>query len=156
MERVSKKNTKFSISDNLTKVFIVKGLDKEYLPNDLIPTSYISFSYYKKEDIPTEVLPYPTLNKINTINGVLYENTLHFSILDNLVEDNIYSSIYGEKGYLISIYIDDILLETLFTTSSSFDIPLSMNGIYQIEVVETFKENHKLKGDPYRITYNFE
>ena len=155
LELVSNKNRTFNISNNLTKVYVVQGLDKAYLPNEITPSRYISFSYYKKEDIPNEVLPYPALNKINNINCVLYENILHFSILDSLEKDNIYSTFYGEKGYIISIYFSTILIESFFTTSSEFEVPVSTNGTYEIEISETFKNNINLKGDPYRITYLF-
>lgn len=149
-------NTKqFNLSKNLTKVYVVKGLEKDYIPNELVPSNYIDFSYYKKEDIPSEILPYPILNKIDNINGILYENTIYFSILNKLEFDNIYSTFFGEKGYLIYVYKDNELLETIFTTNNDFEIDISNNGLLEFVICESFKNNHNLKGDPYRITYYF-
>ena len=83
------------------------------------------------------------------------ENTIYFSILNKLEFDNIYSIFFGEKGYLIYVYKDNELLETIFTTNNDFEIDISNNGLLEFVICESFKNNHNLKGDPYRITYYF-
>lgn len=156
LEKVSNKNTEFEISNNLVKVNIVKGLDKPYLPNEYVPNNYISFSYYKKEDIPTEVLPLPILEKVSNTSAVLYENTLRLSILDPIVKDEIYSTFYGEKGYLIRIYLQSVLFSETFITTTEFETQITSVGSYEIEIFVTFKNNNKLKGDSFRTTYFLE
>lgn len=155
MEQISNKNTSFEISNNLVKAYVVKGLSKSYIPNELTPSKYISFAYYKKEDLPSETLPYPILNKINMINGVLYENILCFSILDKMEKDNIYSTFFGEKGYQIDVYLNSISIDHFFITSSEFEVAILEKGTYEIYVSESFKNNTKLKGDSYKITFTY-
>ncbi|MDD6302469.1 MAG: transglycosylase domain-containing protein [Bacillales bacterium] len=151
---VSNKNEHFNISENLTKVFVVKHQEKAYLPNEYTPSKYISFAYYKKEDIPNEVLPYPILNPINNVNVYQMENSIYISILDTIKEDNIYSNFYGNKGYLITISNEDYFQE-LFIESNEVECNLPHPGIYEIKIVETFKENYSLKGDSYDLIFTY-
>ena len=149
------KKQNFEITNNLTKVYVVKGLDKAYLPNDIVPSKYIDFAYYKKDDIPSEILPYPTFNKIEDINVVLYENTLYFSILNSNITNDLYSSFYGDKGYLLEVKINDKIIQNFYTTSE-IEFSLEEKGEYQFSLSESYKNNYKLKGDSYQITYLLE
>ena len=153
IEKVEKKHQEFDISPSLTKVYVVTNLDKPYIPNELVPNKYISFAYYKKEDIPTNVLPYPSFNKLENINCILSEKTLCFSILDSKVENDLYSTFYGDKGYLINIYLDDELYTSSFYLDTYFEIVLDTPGLYRFDIFESYKDNSKLKGEPYSFTY---
>ena len=153
IQKIEKKHQEFEISSSLTKVYVVTNLDKQYIQNELVPNKYISFAYYKKEDIPSTILPYPTFNTLSNINCVLYEKSLCFSILDVKVENDIYSTFYGDKGYVVNIYINDELYQTSFYSDTYFEITLNDPGLYKFEICESYKDNYKLKGEPYSFTY---
>ena len=154
ISKMENKSSSFEISKNLTKVYVVTHLDKEYIPNDLVPSKYINYAYYKKEDIPKEVSPYPTLSSIDSINTILCENTACFSILNHNIVNDLYSTFYGDKGYLFNIYLDSKLIDSLFTTEPYLEVELVEKGIYEVDVLITYQNNHNIKGDPYRITYS--
>lgn len=147
IKKLEKENNSFSYSSNLTKVNIVKNLNNYYLPNELIPSSYIVSASFKKGQEPKETLPLPTFNKIEDVTIIAAENELLIDINQELIKDDLYEPIFGERVYLIT-YEDENTLENTFTTSSFCSIPLYSDS-FTITITETFKNNNKICGDSF-------
>lgn len=148
IEKAAIKHKQFTYSKELSKIEVIKGLDKFYLPNQLVPSNFISYAYFKKEDIPYEVLPLPIYNDIKDVTILFLNDKIVVEINDSLTEDLIYTSFFGERGYLFEITLKDQKL-SFFTSSNQIEIPVVESQILSIEISESFKERHDLKGTPY-------
>ena len=62
---------------------------------------------------------------------------------------------YGDKGYLLEVKINDKIIQNFYTTSE-IEFSLEEKGEYQFSLSESYKNNYKLKGDSYQITYLLE
>lgn len=142
----------FSYPNTLHKINVVKGLTPFYLPNDLIPSNFISYAYFKKENIPTTILPYPEFSPLENISLITFGHNLSIDINETLIEDDIYSKIFSDRGFLISIYQEDNLVYEVFTTDLHLEIPL-LSDLYHLEIKETYKEKLDLHGPVYELDF---
>ncbi len=152
MEKISSKSKSFNYEANLQKVEVVKGLEKFYLPNSFVPSQFISYAYFRKEEIPTEILPNPEFEILDNINVNFLDNSISMSILNELKEDEIYTTFFGNRGYLFKIKTFDEEYE-IFVDGYNLEIQELPQEIESIEIYETFKNNHNLHGEPYILTF---
>ena len=97
------------LSNEVVGVNIVKGT--ELLPDSYTPSNMIVKAYFKKENIPTEIISALPLNSIKNIDLIIYEDIIDitftdYSLLDiTQKEKTIYSNekVYGEIEYVIEI-----------------------------------------------------
>lgn len=149
MTYIANKNTKIKMDSSLEKVYVVKHLDELYYPNEYIPSSYIDYAYVDKSTIIKE-LPPLNLTSFSDCKTLALENEIIISINSPLVNDDIYTRIYGEKCYLYKIYyIDRTEEKTTFDSFISIDTSNEMP--YKIEVSETFSSNTSLHSKPFEI-----
>lgn len=149
MNFVANKNKKIKIDPSLKKIYIVKHLDKMYYPNEYIPSSYIDYIYVDGNEEINE-LPPLNLNSIEKCKTLILENEIMISLDHQLINDDIYVRIYGQKCYLYKIYYKNRQEEK--TTFSSFiSIDTSIEMPYKIEVREVFSNNTSLQSFPLEI-----
>lgn len=152
LTKLELENNKFNKSNNLTSINIVKNIPGYYLPNELIPSSYIVSASFKKGNEPTKTLPLPTFNIINDVNIISLEKELHININHQLIKDDLYQPIFGERVYLIT-YEDNEKLENYFINSTFAVLPLNSDN-FTITITETYKNNTKICGESYIFNYN--
>ena len=145
-------NEIISCPDTLTKVQIVKGVNGNYLPNELIPNNFIVYASFRKDMIPNTILPLPSFKDIEDTNIILNNDTLQLQIHHNLENDELYTPIFGEKVYMIT-YEDETSFNTYITKESTILLPYNKKS-FTINIVETFKNNNKLTSSPCEIKYN--
>ena len=152
LEKLEQKNNHFIQSNNISKVNIVKNIPEYYLPNELIPSSYIVSASFKKGKEPTKILPLPEFTKINDVNIITTGDELQINISHELIDDTLYQPIFGERGYLIT-YEDENTLDNYFTTSN-FHYLTKYDESFKITITETFKNNTKICGESYVFNYS--
>lgn len=144
-------NKKFNKSKNITSVQIVKNIPKLYLPNSLIPSSYIVNASFKKGQEPTEILPLPRFTKIENVNILAINNKLQINIDHPLEDDELYKNIFGKKVYLIT-YETNLTLETKIIPSNTFELDF-LNNDFTITITETFENNTIISGESYIFSF---
>lgn len=147
LERLELKRQKFSLPDSLVEINIVKGIPGNYLPNELVPTSSIVAATFRKDEIPTKVLPNPIFQKIDKVDIIATDETLEIDIKSELVDDELYKYIFGKKVYLVT-YEDS---ETI-TTETYLTNHIIINNYkksFTITICETFENNQKITGEPF-------
>ncbi len=152
MEKVSGANQKFTYSSSLEKVSVVKGLEKFYIPNSIVPSQFVSYAYFRKEEIPTEILPYPDFTPLANINVSILNSSISISILDELGEDEIYTHFFGDRGYLFTIKTFDDEYQ-VFAKSYNLEIPENISNIESVTIQETYENNYNLHGEDYYLTF---
>ena len=138
---------------SLTEVNIVKGINKNYLPNEYVPTAYIVTASFKNDDIPTEVLPLPTLKEIENIEILSTEESLFINIQHQLNDDELYLPFFGKKSYILTFSGEDFSETHVFQTNT-----LELNNYkksFTLTIAETFENNTKLTSNPYIFNYDF-
>jgi len=152
LEKLELKNKKFDMPSSLTKISIVKGIPGNYLPNELVPSSYIVEATFKKENVPYEVLPLPQLKKIEQVNIIATEDSLEIDISHELIDDELYKYLFGKKVYLIT-YEDEDQIETNTYQTNHITIE-NYRKSFKISICEAFENNQKLTGDIYEFNFN--
>ena len=86
------KESNFEPTDKLYKVGVVRGVYPYRLPDEYTPSHMIVYGYFKKEEIPTEVIKPEPLPEIKNILVTQYEDTLKiiFEIDENVVKEKEY------------------------------------------------------------------
>lgn len=144
MQRCEIKNQSFTMPDTLTKQNVVVNKDGTFLPNSFVPKNYLKTITVRKNNTITKVLDSPIFNELY-LNVMNLEDELFFSLPK--LEEDVYSTFYGKKGYLINYYDLDNNKEEIFMTSNEFFITLK-NDFYIIEIMETYENNYELHGSP--------
>lgn len=152
LRKLELKNEIISSPDTLTKVPIVKGVNGNYLPNELIPNNFIVYASFKKDMIPNTILPLPSFKEIEDVNIILTNDLLQLQIHHLLENDELYLPIFGEKVYMIT-YEDESSSNTYITTESTILLPYNKKS-FTINIVETFKNNNKLTSKPLEVKYD--
>lgn len=152
LTKLELKNYSITSPSTLTKVAIVKGVNGNYIPNELIPNNLIVYASFKKDMIPNTILPLPTLKEIEDVNVILNNDILQIQIHHQLQNDELYLPIFGEKVYMVT-FEDEFSFSTYITNESTISIPYNKKS-FTINIVETFKNNNKLTSKPYSLNYN--
>ena len=115
------KESKFDEVETLYKVGVVRGVYPYVLPDELTPAHLISYGYFKKEEIPSEIIKPEPLPKINNILIVQIDDVIRivFDIDEKIVQEKEYGKklfsnedIYGKIQYNIKIGKDKIVKST--------------------------------------------
>ena len=89
------KASKFEPSDSLYRVGVVRGVYPYKLPDEYTPSHMIVYGYFKKEEIPTEIIKPDPLPEIKNIFVVQVDDTIRiiFEIEENVVKEKEYGKI---------------------------------------------------------------
>lgn len=142
----------FNSNKNISSVSIVKNTPEYYLPNELIPSSYIVSASFKKGNEPTKVLPLPQFEKIEDVNIISYNSTLEIDVKNELIEDKLYKNIFGDRVFLVT-YEDNNHLDTYIFKSNHFSLN-TINENFKLTITETFENNTKVAGESYIFEFN--
>ncbi len=151
LQRLELKGNDFPLVEGLKQVMIVKGIPGNYLPNELVPSSYIVKATFKENDVPTTILPSPKLNDISHVDIIATSDNLEIDIKDELIQDELYKYLFGEKVYLLT-YEDENTLQTIPYKNNHITIPNKQKN-FTITICETFENNQKLTGTPYTFEF---
>ncbi len=149
LTELDSKNHHIIIPDTLKEISIVKGIEKNYLPNEYIPSSYIKTGHFYKNEIPTETLPLPNFPSITGIKGFIFDDEIEIIIEYNANGNDIfdYNKLFGNYGFLISYQIDEQSYQQ-FTSINKITIPYSSEMV-EIVITPCFEKNIKIAGTPY-------
>ena len=149
MENFATDNNKLKVPNTLMKVNIVKGVEDNYLPNHLIPNSYISSGYFYENEVPTKTIPLPSFPLIKEIKSYIFDDEIE--LIFGLNESNLdvfdYQKIYGEYGFLIEAKINGEEFK-IFTKQNKTTIPYLME-MMEIKITSCFENNNSIQGNPY-------
>lgn len=142
----------FNTNSNISQVNIVKNAPDYFLPNELIPSSYIVTASFKKGNEPINVLPLPQFQKIEDVNIISYNSTLEIDVKNELIEDELYKNIFGDRVFLLT-YEDYEHLDTYIFKSNHFSINITEPN-FKLSITETFENNTKIAGESYLFEFN--
>lgn len=153
MSKYSNKE-KFTYSDKLKEVYVVKGLEETYYPNEYIPSRNIGKTLIDPSKINIKTLPSISIEEIDKVTIYSSNSTGVFQVKTPIKEDEIYSSIYGNKTYGLKVITPSSQSEELYSADGYFEYEYKEKGKYQLEFFVTFSNNTSLKGSSYN-TYLF-
>lgn len=132
MERACIKGENYRQPAEVVKVPLVKYADDAYLPNTLIPSSYVLETYVRNgrsfEAYPLPVFPSaePTV--------FLFHDSLAMTLPPLGPGDRVYEKIYGPLGYHIEIRRRGTVLTKTFITGESYTYPDADPSTLEYEV----------------------
>lgn len=152
MEQIDK-NNKFSYSNKLKEVAIVKGLNDTYFPNEIIPSNSIDYTLIDPTKINIKTLPNINIEQIDDVDIFYSINNVVFQVKTPLIEDIIYENIFGKKLYQLTITDPDLDKEIIVSEDGFFDYYPIKKGEYLFELTITFSNNNSLFSKPYSYSF---
>ncbi|MGM9858180.1 MAG: transglycosylase domain-containing protein [Bacilli bacterium] len=146
---INNKKSTYQVPSSLQKQYIVKGVEGTYIPNKLIPSSYVVEGYFKKDEMTYEVLPLPKFPSVYDIKLFNFDSEYLLMFEHHNLENDIfdYQKIYGKKGFFIKYRTDDNE-EILFTTNNMIEIK-SDKKIREFEIIPGFKNDITISAKSY-------
>ena len=138
----------------LKEVYVVKGLEETYYPNEYIPSRNIGKTLIDPSKINIKTLPSISIEEIDKVTIYSSNSIGVFQVKTPIKEDEIYSSIYGNKTYGLKVITPSSQSEELYSEDGYFEYEYKEKGKYQLEFFVTFSNNTSLKGSSYN-TYLF-
>ncbi|MDY5853763.1 MAG: transglycosylase domain-containing protein [Bacilli bacterium] len=144
----NKKST-YEVPSSLQKQYIVKGVDGTYIPNKLVPSSYVVEGYFKKDEMTYNILPLPKFPSVYDIKVFNFNDEYILMFEHDKYENDIfnYQKIYGQKGFFIKYKTDD-KEEILFTTNNMIELK-SDKKIREFEIIPGFKNDITISSKSY-------
>lgn len=152
METINKKGS-FTYSENLKKINLVKGLDQDYLPNQYTPSSLIEETLINPDKTKVTILPELKIEKVNDVDIFYSDANIIIQVNNPLIEDEVYSKLFGEKMYYLFITKSNGEKEVISNKEGYFDYPINQDISYDFEVKIGFKNNNNYFGEAYFFTF---
>lgn len=153
MEQISSKSS-FSYSPSLKEIALVKGLDDNYLPNEFIPSSFIDYTLADPNKIKLSPLPEISIEPVDEVDVFYTPLSVIFQIKTPIIEDEIYSKIWGEKVYYLKVLKPNNDKEEFTSADGFFCYDYQEKGEYSFEITIGFTNNNSLFGDSYHFDFN--
>ena len=152
MKFISNKKSTYQIPNSLELIEVVKGINRYYLPNSLIPNQYRVKGYFNKNEKGFTILPMPEFPNLNDIKVLSFDDEYLIMFNEDKVEKDLfdYTKIYGRKGYFIKYKIHD---ETniYFTTNNIVELT-SQEKILELEIIPGFENSINISSKNYLIS----
>lgn len=125
----AKPGLEFNVPSSLYKVGVVRGVYPYVLPDEYTPNHMISYGYFKKEEIPTEIIKPEPLPEIKNILIIQIDEMIKiiFEIEENIVPEKEYGKklfsneeIYGKVCFNVKVSDN----KTIKSTENSIEIPI--------------------------------
>lgn len=152
MEKINLKNQKFIFNENLKKTYLVKGLEDNYLPNELVPSSFIEETIVPSQT-KFSILPNINFQEVKNVNIISSFQDIIFEINDKITEDQIYSTFYGDKTYILEVTLPDNTKIKTTSIDGLFKYTFTLEGNYHFSLYIGFENNHDLHGKGYEFDY---
>lgn len=153
MEQINKKG-EFTYSDQLKKISLVKGLDGDYLPDTTIPGYLIEETLIDPKKTFPRNLPELKIEETEDVSVFATSEELLFQVRTPLVEDEIYSSLFGDKLYRMKIITPSRQEEEMTSVDGYFTYHCAEKGTYRFEISIGFRNNADLKGSSYLFDFD--
>lgn len=145
----NKKEAILSLPDSMIKQEVISTKDGTYLANEYVPKNFLTTVTRKKGHEIKEVLPLPTFSSLEYINIYALDKDLICSFEE--INDDVYSTFYGKKGYKIDYQDIEGNTWSKFITSNECILPLE-SDLYEIKITETYEKNNILHGEIYQFS----
>ena len=150
MEKCENKNQSIvSLPNTMIEQKVVSTTEGTFLANEYVPSNFIQTITRKKEDAIHDILPLPTFQILDSIPFFSLEHDLLCSLPNT--EDDLYSTFFGKKGFLIKYQDIDGNTWSQFYTVNECLLPIK-NSLFEIQIMETYENSYHLHGEIY--TFN--
>lgn len=145
------KNEKFTFSNNLQEISIIKKQDELFLPNEFNLKSDIDQTLIEK-DAKIEIFPSLEIENITKIELFNSCPLLYFKMSELSEEQKEFSYLYNDKGYLIEVINPNNEKKEYFTNETFFEFEMNEIGLYTFSFYIGFENGIKKSNIPYSFT----